>query len=380
MYLFQAEDFATRRIFSEPTACARIVPLLQALGRNLELLGTIKGVEDRVARLMNAERAQPDAGLYELLVALSYRRYGWQEVLLIPETPGQGRTPDIAVAKPRRTWTIECKRFGRSAYGKLERDIAQRIAQQVHRRTRQSGHSVMLNVEFKVELDTLNEDHLIQYVDRFLREPTAFCWDTEDSAGEIRAMDFRPLRKVLRTDVVYNGSTRMFELLSGRYDRYAGHNMAIKARRWSKNPLYIDEISWASLVKWWSVSDESVERKARHFRSHLADANDQLSGDGPGCIHIGIDATQGDSVEVLRYLKNKREIERFNTCGSRLRWVYCNIFGPDSTPNLDEAWAFDETTIPFKVGRHATKEPLPEHMLILKDDTNVRMGTPWLNP
>src|SRR3546814_12232958 len=72
-------------------------------------------------RLMNADRSQPDGGLFELLVALAYYRDGW-ETAFAPERPGVAKTHDPNVRKGRSRWAVECKRMDRSSYEARERE------------------------------------------------------------------------------------------------------------------------------------------------------------------------------------------------------------------------------------------------------------------
>jgi hypothetical protein len=114
-YILQAETFATDRAFWTPEGVMRAVPLLIRIGKELPLLLSIKDVEERAARIMLRERRQPDGGIYELLVALAYRRGGWHRVEFVPETPGRGRTPDLNVFRKGSRWAVECKRLALSS-------------------------------------------------------------------------------------------------------------------------------------------------------------------------------------------------------------------------------------------------------------------------
>ena len=49
--------------------------------------------EIRAERLMRYDKRQPDGGIFEILVALAYRRRGWTTVEFIPERPGVSAPP-----------------------------------------------------------------------------------------------------------------------------------------------------------------------------------------------------------------------------------------------------------------------------------------------
>jgi hypothetical protein len=99
-YLYLAETFLDRRDSYEPIQGARVIPIFAQLGAHLELLARIGGIKDKCAETINAERRNPDAGLFEILTALMYAQNGWPTVELIPRSPSEKR-PDIRVADGR---------------------------------------------------------------------------------------------------------------------------------------------------------------------------------------------------------------------------------------------------------------------------------------
>jgi hypothetical protein len=119
-YLFLGDAFLDHIGNYEPMFGSRVVPILQAIGRNLPLLQGVRGLDTRVRRLIGAEKRQPNGGLFELLVAGAYRRAG-AEVAFLDEKPGRARTHDIDVCLNGRTWAVECKRMETSEYGERER-------------------------------------------------------------------------------------------------------------------------------------------------------------------------------------------------------------------------------------------------------------------
>jgi hypothetical protein len=107
-----------------------------------------------------------------------------------------------------------------------------------------------------------------------------------------------------------------------------------------------------------------VLQKAQHFRRTLANAEGQLPSDRPGVIHIGVESYAGAQVDFARHIFNTFEASSFAPRKSRLRWVYGNYFVPEATTRKDESWAITETMVPYKIGTHRTRWPLPGHMLV----------------
>lgn len=375
-YLFQAETFATDRSYWTPDGVMQAVPFLTRIANELPLLLTVKGVEERAARMMLTERAQPDSILFELLVALAYRRGGWDNVEFVPEMPGRQRTPDLAVSRSRQRWSVECKRLRLSQYELKEREIGEELAAPVHEMSLQTGQSFIAEIMFKTELNEVPKDYLPKWVETKLRNESAAPWEDEIATGRIRPVTWQLARKVLSKDDVYFGSSRMIELLSGSYVHEACHSLSVKWRPAPTRPAYAEAIYHASLVSWRSIGRASLQKKARHFRSTLASAEAQLFSDRPGVIHIGIENYAGADVDELRHIKNAIEARAFSPRKSRLRWVYGNYFVPELTTRKDESWAITETMVPYRIGRHKTGWPLPGHLLVSPQGQG-RSGVHW---
>lgn len=354
----------------------RIVPFFTRIGKELSLLLSVKNAEERAARIMLSDRRQPDSGIYELLVALAYRRGGWHRVEFVPETPGYGRTPDLNVYRPRSRWAIECKRLMPSPYAAREKLLGNKLAEPIHALSLEIGESVLVEVKYKIELAEVPNEYLLGHVRSAIQHQSLLSWDDEIATGTVRPVNWKLARKVLKKDYVYFGSTRMIELLTGRYDHDADHSMAAKWRPWTKRPEYADAVYHASVVKWWSQSRRAILQKGRHFRRTLADAEAQLPSDRPSAIHVGIETYAGSRVDFMRHLYNRMEARFFEPRNSRLRWVYGNYFVPEATTQRDESWAITETMVPYKIGSHHTRWPLPGHMLVSPEGRG-REGMHW---
>jgi hypothetical protein len=324
---------------------------------------------------MRSERAQPDGGLYELLVALAYQRGGWT-VEFTPEAPGVRRTPDLSVRRTHSRLAVECKRMAPSSYGRRERARAQELATPVHAWCRDRGRSLIVEAVFFAELETVPDDYLLTAVAGAAAGLVAH-WRDDMALGRIREVNWTLARRVLAHDDVYFGSSRMIELLASEYSHSALHSMAAVWRPSRQRPAYASAVDQASVVSCWSRSAAARSRKAQHFRRQISDAEGQLPGDRPGVIHVGIEGAGDANAEAQRHLLNMLEARTFDVRASRLRWVYANIFIPEATTRRDETWAMNETMIPYKVGAHSTRWPLPGHML-LTPEAEGRDGVHWV--
>lgn len=374
--LLQCETFATDRRFWVPEEMVRTVPYLTRIGKELDFLQSIPGADIRAERLMTTEKRQPESGIYELLVALAYKRRGWTKVEFVPEMPGSRRTPDLYVARPRSRWAVECKRLMPSNYERQERATGKRLAANVHALSLQLRRSLVVEVGYKCELSDVPPEYLVDRVRDAISGRRGGRWDDPISVGLARDVNWTLARRVLARDDVYFGSSRMIELIVGRYAHDADHSFRAKWSPAPERPTYAQSVHQASVVSWWSLSSASQFRKARHFRSTLANAEGQLPADRPGVIHVGVESRSGVGVDALRHIRNLIEARRFAPSASRLRWVYGNYFVPEVTTRRDETWALIETMAPYRIGHHSTKWPLPGHMLLSPED-ETREGVHW---
>lgn len=375
-HIFQAETYATDRRFCMPDAAPRIAPFLGKLGAEFDRLKEIFGADERAERLMRSEKAQPEAGIYELLVALAYRRHGWNKVKFIPEQPGASRTPDLHISKRGTKWAVECKRLRPSSYAEEEARHGRRLARAVHKLCKRRNKSVVVDVIYLVELEQLPGSFLADAIAGNLRRSETFEISNDQAIIRVRPVAWSLFRQVSEYDLIYYGSSRMIELLRGQYEHQAEHDMSARWVRAPSKPMYAESVSQASVVSWISRSDEAITAKARHFRRVVGRAEGQLPDDRPSVLHIGMECLGDTNVEQFRHLMNFLEVRDFSPRTSRLRWVYGNLFFPELTTRPNESCALEETMIPYKVGEHRTAWPLPGHLLVAPDE-EPRHGVHW---
>ncbi|WMY10918.1 hypothetical protein [Paraburkholderia phenoliruptrix] len=374
-YVFQANAYAQeRRDWFEPEAF-RIAPVFRRLGQLVPQLEEVAGAMERVEKIMKEGKSQPDDGLFELLVAGAYKTRSWPEVQFVPERPGIAKTHDLFASRGRSRWAVECKRVNRSGYESEEYGHGLRVARTVHELCRSRRRSLVLEVVFEAELANVSDEYLAERADAFITDSSCTQWEDDWSHGRVREVEWHTVQSVLQRDDVFFGSSRMVELLVGRYVQHVDHSVAsdwIPARG---RPLYATAVNQASVISWMSNSQEAMSRKARHFRSIVARASEQLPADCPSAIHVGYEARDGNSVGALRHELNRIQMRSFDPKKSRLRWVYGNYLSPEHTNHPNESSALSETTATYKIGRHSTSNPLPNHLLF-NDDPGVR-GHHW---
>lgn len=372
-YLFLADAFIDHPWNYEPMFGSRVVPLFAALGRDLDRLKSVHGIDERVRRLVGPERRQPNGGVFELLVAAAYRRAGG-EVTFQPEQPGVAKTHDIDVRIDGTELAVECKRLETSEYGERERMRMRDLWQPAVVLAQSVQRSTYGNVSFAIPVFEVPEDYLFDKVSKWLDSGLpAFVWSDDVARGVVGELDLEPLQKVLMTDEVLGAGTRLQQLLTGEYVRHARYLQVLRTRA-GMSPRYVAACDFAIMLRWQSLAPSSIDAKARDVLKRLADANRQLPDDRPGIIHIGFEAVEGDEVEHARYEKILESTGRFDPQGKPLRYVYVHYFVPESPP--DEAWAFDET-VHWRRIAGTDPRPLKSAFLVMPPGVQGRDGAHW---
>ncbi len=372
-YLFLGEAFTDHPWNYELIFGCHVVPILAAIGRNLDLLKSVAGFTERCRRIVLGERSQPNGGLFEILVAAAYTRQGWT-VAFQPEQPGRVKTHDLNISKGKNKYAVECKRMEGGEYVEQERARMRVLWRQPCMFLVGQEISALLDVRFKVELKNVPDSYLLKKAQDFVYyRNERFAWDDGVSVGCLSRLDLQPIQTVLATDYIPHPSSRFNELLTGSYRRYDSGIMVMRLK-FGPSPHLVDQLDLAVAARYESLSEAAIDRKARDILAKLSEANAQLPEDLPGIVHIGFEALSGDEVEQRRYEKILQRIRGFDRQHSALEYVYCHYFAPEPPP--DETWAIDETCQWHAV--RPSPQPLAGGLLVVPSTAGEsRKGVHW---
>jgi len=323
-YLFLAEAWIDHIRDYEPAQGSRVIPLFQRLGCHFGLLLSIKGVADRAKRILTSEMKQPDGALFELIVAVAYRRAGW-EVEFIDETPDH-KTPDFVVMGEAGIWSVECKRMSKSLYSRVERDQFWRRWRPAMSLIEARRLNYFYDLDFRAEVQDVPEDYLLELTHAKIRRNAALVVDDQWAVGTVNDIDLGPIQKEIKQRPVCNPSHQMFALLTGDYQPTRSYAGAMMTHAWSEHPRYVDEIEVASIARWQCSNPEALRLKSNHFRRQLVGANAQLKGWGPAVVHLGFEAMESELTEAARAPKLKDMVLNFDPQGTLLFWTYIHHF------------------------------------------------------
>lgn len=373
-YLFLGQAFLDHPTIYDFMYGSRVVPILTSIGRDLELLRSVGGVETRVRRMIGPEKGQPNACLFELLVAAAYRRAG-ATVNFLEEHPGVAKTHDMDVLLNGNNWAIECKRMEDGEFAEAERTRARELWLPLAHAFHNKGLSVLASVDFVKEMSAVPDDYLFRKAQKWLDIGALFPhgWSDEYSVGKLQYLDLGPLQRTLAIDDVAINSSRMHELLLGHYKRNA-HIISSLHIQLADNPLYANSCDAGCVFDWTSRSDASIDRRARDVLKRVADGCRQLPNGRPSIVHIGFEAVDDMNVEAIRYEKVMRSLANFDPLEKQLEYVFVTWFAPESPP--DTAIAFDETCH-WQAIRPTHSKPLDDILLVQLPGIESRSGVHW---
>ncbi|GAA2849032.1 hypothetical protein EDC40_101205 [Aminobacter aminovorans] len=373
-YLFLAEAFIDHPWNFEPMFGSRVVPVFASLGRNLPLIANLDNIGERISRIVGPEKGQPNGPIFELLVAAAYRRHG-AKVSFRPEQRGIARSWDLDVKFPRKRYAVECKRMETGEYNERERTRMRALWREACSLVTSEGWSVFCDVDFRIPLEDVPDDYFLRKaLEWHTSRLPSLLWTDSISHGVIGELDLEPIRSVFQAgDEVLSAGTRIQELLTGRYVRYA-NIIQVGHFQHGMSPRFVSDCRQAVVLRWKSSSEKAISGKARDVFRKLVEAHAQLPDDMDSIVHIGLEALEDETVERARFRKIMENTEGFDTKGKPLRFVYTHYFMPESPPN--DSWAFDETAQWRRLtGRQ--RRPLLHPHLVLPEGMEVLPGPFW---
>lgn len=347
-YLFLGETLIADPPAVDSDQAHRVWPYLSAFGRKLDAMLAIGNVDERISRLVREVRDQdPDQGLFELFVGASYVEDGWS-VEALPEAAT--KTPDFEIERGLVRFEVECKRLARRGeYTELERDAWLRQWEPAARWLVGNKLSFFFTILIHAELSILPSGYIFEALRGQYEGPGKGFRPLDSEALTIwcAPTDYARIAKTLSASHTKCSSSAERALITGRYEPDFGLTSITGGNRVTIGPptaagnVYWDTITYASGAYWRGDSPAAIEAKARDIVKRLSEATAQFSGRRGGIVHLGIEAAEGDDVELVRTGKIIASVSRFDPRGKPLEWVFVHYFKGASLPN--GTWTLDET-------------------------------------
>lgn len=335
--LLQAFALLRDRRYFDSRLAARTLPFFKLIGSALPHLSNVPGAQERARAFVHPRNDHPEGTLLELATGARYLLEGF-EVRFIPET--DRRTPDIALVLIGGEVHVECKRMRPSQYELAESRNVRRLFAPACELV--DGHNafVHLDVTFLAPLEGVPEDYLLEHMQRALSQPDReYAWNDAVARGNIVPGDRQALREDTEDSSLLVGP-KLFRLFTHNVVPSQRVIMGVRGAAHEYDPRYLHDFEAIALCSWDSESGESIETRARHVRSKLAEIDRQLLGCRLGAAHIVVDAERDARAADLRRARIQEQITTFRF-DSNLGAVTTHYLLTHTAE--DRSWTIDET-------------------------------------
>jgi hypothetical protein len=371
-FLAQARSLLDSRRTYDFALASRCIPWIKQLGVNVNQLARVDGAAERARRMLADASTTPEGSMLELVMGGNYAADGL-EVIFVPENPGRAKTPDLHLFVPGVTEpvAIELKRLRQGQFELEERARHRLIFRRVAAIIDARGLSLHIDVKYARELNDVPEGYLAEWLSRYLASPlalpSAYPWRDEFGAGQIKQADLPAVHEDTLHSSLYFG-TKMARLLSGARVRDSGYHLLASGEPDERDPRYMEKVRYGSVVTWQCIAAESIEKKARHLKNKLVEAEKQIRSAGVGIIHLAMDAEASCESSDLRRERNKQVILEFKS-ESLVAALYVHYLVPHISES--HSWLVDETVDKFGAGQGEVPS-----MLIFKGSTPLNNDLP----
>lgn len=377
-YLAQVDAFLTDWRNYDLIVGGKLIPFVKQIGRSVDALRQMSGAAERVRRMLNPRAEHPDGALYELVAASRYMHSGW-ETEFISETAE--RTADLRLGESGgpKLIHLECKRLRPSMYELKEDTLIRRMFASLEELIHSRRLNVSIEVTFRKEMQEVPNSYLAERVASAVSSrivvPSGYPWSDDFAAGLVKPSKITEVRRDIADSSLLVGP-KMARLLAGKYLAEHSFLLALGALPRDEDGRFVDEIEYASVLSWHSQSPDSIEARARHILSKLADVDRQLADALVGIVHIGMDAERDVLTADLRRARNLQTVQAFRA-ESNIAEINLHYYLPRTTQST--TWMIDETVD----WRARVQEPLlddPRLLIVVESEIESDIPAWQLEP
>ena len=337
---------------------ARVIPVFKRIGRDIHYIKQIKDVETRLRRALAKASREIDSCLFEILIANSYKKNGWEEVAFVSEESSK-KTCDFYARKPGHEIYVECKRKSKlSDYSIKEKAKWLNLFEPVASCLRNEKKSIVLEIIFHEELTKLPNDYLAKVLlPKIPLLIPGVLVDDKICTIHVRNTQLSKTSEHLKKNYVRLDGPLLYHLLFDYTDYYKGITSGIYMRPHSMMPNYVDDIEWGYAAIWNCDSAEALFKKARSIKDLLYDAVEQMPNGRRSSVHLGMESYDGEQVEEVRLKRILSDVNNLYTEG-KVDFLYLHFLA--FTVPVDGNWDVREDCI-------ILKKPLASVDYLLKD-------------
>lgn len=384
-YLYIIESIFERPVVDEIAQGSRIYPFFSAIGRHIEIAKNIKGIDDKINEMLNGRNNQPDATLFEIMIAITYARNGWS-VEFIPET-AKVKTPDLLVKKDREVFYVECKRQSKvTEYSEFERKEWRARWAKLVPALLYFDEPVFIDVNFKIEvadtpLDIVEKSYLhIMQQGKLIGKRE---YENQFIKITARKIDLSKLNNHFDKFFVRQNSPQLVSLLADGFkssDSFThlisptGFVIAGPDDEYHALNVFCTGLKKAFCARWVCNAEESIEKKAKDVKKLLSKAVRQAPEGLPTIVHIAYETLHGPHIEFRRAAKIESSLRDFDCNGKNICAIYCHAIQPSVSEN---DWEIAETTTRYGRNGFNPLRILPHDLMLDEVSTPICNDTHW---
>lgn len=384
-YLYLIESIFERPVVDEIAQGSRIYPFFSAIGRHVKIARKIIGIDEKINGLMNGRSNQPDATLFEIMIAITYARNGWQ-VEFIPET-AKIKTPDLLVKKDGETFYVECKRQSKvTEYSEVERREWRARWAKLIPALLYFDEPVFIDVNFKTEIANTSIDILEKSYLQIMQKGNVIKKRMhEDSLIKltVKRIDLERLNDHFDNFFVRQNSPQLVSLLADGFKSSDSFTHLISPTsfviagpddEYHALNVFCTGVKKAFCARWVCNAEESIEKKAKDVKKLLSKAVKQAPEGLPTIVHIAYETLHGPHIEFRRAAKIESSLKNFDCNGKNICAIYCHAIQP-SVSETD--WEIAETTTRYGRNGFNPQRILSHDLMLDGVDTPICNDTHW---
>lgn len=354
---------------------ATIVPSFVSIGRDLELIRDIKNIEHVVRKFLNPKNINPETEIFELLVALLYKRNSYKNIEFIPE--GSTPSPDLKLRNSEHDMFIECKKIAKTSdFSRNDADRWRAMWLHLREGLRHVNENYFFEIIFHRSLEKFNEEFLaIEILPKLKLIP----WSSksiikdDDVFISVRQLDLSNIKNYL-ADRDLKLSSQFIDLATGEYKHHQQYTFFGKFKDSEKFPTYISDVYSLCGATWCCDDEDVINAKSRDIKRTLAKAVKQFEKGTTARVHLGLETIEGIPITKKRFHKIVSTLKDFVAEDINLTHVICHFFEGIVPP--DKNWIMDQSTVWFERDPILT-EPFDDYRLFNQVVDEQNNGVYW---
>lgn len=314
-YIFLCEEFFRNPLLTNPSQMSRIAPWIISLGKSVDELKKLDGIENKLKDLIKKYKGNPDGTLFELLIAATYLKKGYMIEFLEEKSI---KTPDMRVFKSDEEFFVECKKLQRRTdYAEKERNLFLKSWDESKQELLKKYPNYWFFAKIKTELvggkvlnlkekfhNLVEKNHILTYEDheislvgkkRDLNQINDYL-----QANYVKMESF-VFSKLLGDDFVYSNADRTHILI-----------MIPDIMELASAPtlgLFVNKLGSFLGVTRVFINENSQNKKSKEVVKQVREGLEQLDSYPNSIVHVLYEALEDSQVETKRWVKIQEKMQ-----------------------------------------------------------------------